>query len=487
MNSIVEAVAAAAAQKPDTIAVIAEKQTITYSELWKETRGFAAYIRSLGLEKGERILVKSQHSIWYVVACFGVHLSGCVFSPVEATIGDEGLKEIAGELSASMVISNANIEGEHYIALNSSDVRSLAAENFDEAQEFDFPKSEELCDILFTTGTTGKSKGVMLTHKAVVAVIENFKYGVNVTPNNVFLIPAPINHGGGLRRIYLCMLTGTTAVLLNGFTGLKVFFEYIRDYHVTSVYMPPSAIRLVLLRGAQELVKYADQLDFIYTSSNALPEADRERLIELLPNTRLFQAYGATEAGAACIFDYSKEKEKLYSAGRPTVNSHVFIADENKREIKSSKDNPGYIATSGPLVMSGYYNDPELTKEVLVDGAVYSNDIGYIDEDGYLYVIGRRGDVINLGGLKIAPTEVENVVLRFPGIAECACFAVEDKVSGIAVKLNIVEEAGADVDIRDLHEHMLKNLEKYKIPNKIEKVQMIPKTENGKIDRKVLK
>lgn len=187
------------------------------------------------------------------------------------------------------------------------------------------------------------------------------------------------------------------------------------------------------------------------------------------------------------MFDYSKHKGLISCVGKPNKNAHIFIVDDNRQEIKSSSTNQGLIAISGGMTMTEYFEEPELTKEVLVDGVVYTNDMGYIDENGFVYMLGRRGDVISIGGLKIAPTEVENIVLRFPGIAECACFAVEDRMGGCVPKLNIVEEKGADVDINELKKHMASYLEAFKVPKLVAKVEEIPKTSNGKIDRKVLK
>lgn len=487
MKSIVEAVASAATHKPDTVAVIAEGQQITYSELWKEVRGFAAYLNSLGFEKGARVIVKASHSIWYAVSCFGIHLAGYTHVPLGKMLAVEALKDIAGQLSASMVISDLDLDESAYVTVESSSVRELAAKHFDANRQFQFPEAEDLCDILFTTGTTGKPKGVMLSHRAVVAVAENVQYGIGAWEDNVYLIPSPMDHAAGIRNLYVCMLTGTTAALLDGFSNVNRFFEYIRDYRVTSLYMPPSAVRLMLLLASKELPQYADQIRFVYTSSAPFPEADKERLSKLLPNTRLYYAYGCSEAGRSCIIDYSQQRGRVSCAGKPNINSHVFIVDEDKNEIQSSETNQGLIAISGPIVMNGYYNDPELTAKTIQNGVLYTNDIGYIDQDGYLYVLGRRDDVINLGGLKIAPTEVENVVLRFPGVAECVCFAVHDKISGVAPKLNIVEASGVDINLSELREYMLNNLEAFMVPKQIEKVQAIPKTANGKINRKVLK
>lgn len=486
MKSIVEALAAAAAVKPNTVAVIAEGQQITYEELWKEVRGFAAYMQSLDLEKGARILVKARPAIWFAVVCFGIQLAGYTHVPLEKTIGIEGLKEIGKKLSASAVVADVQLDAQGYKSIPSSSVRELAMKNFDAGKQFAFPDSEDVCDILFTTGTTGKPKGVVLSHRAVLAVAENVQYGIGDFDGNVYLMPSPMDHAAGVRNLYLCVLTATTAVLLDGYSNVKKLFEYIRDYRVTSLYMPPSAVRMMLLLASKELPKYADQIRFIYTSSAPFPASDRERLTELLPKTRLYFAYGCSEAGRACIVEYSKQGRRENCSGKANKNSRVFIVDENRNEIQSSKSNQGLVAISGATVMEGYYADPVLTRETMANGVVYTNDIGYMDEEGYLYVMGRRGDVINVGGLKIAPTEVENVALRYPGVAECVCYPVQDKISTVAPKLNIVEEHGVSVDIPSLREHMLRSLEAYKVPKQIEKVDAIPKTANGKIDRKRL-
>jgi len=332
-----------------------------------------------------------------------------------------------------------------------------------------------------------QSKGVMESHRAVVAVTENVQYGAAIPEDNVYLVPAPINHASAIRKLYVSMLTGTTVVLLDGFTNVKKLYSYIAQYGVTSILMPPAAVRMLLLLSAKELAKYSGQLHHIHTGSAAFPEADKERLCSLLPNTRLYFAYGSSEAGCVSMFDYSKHRGLISCVGKPNRNANIFIVDDDHKPIQSSKEHQGLIAISGPVVMQGYFNEPELTAGVLQDGVIYTNDMGYIDEEGFVYMLGRRGDVISIGGLKIAPTEVEDVVLRFPGIAECACFAVEDRMGGAVPKLNIVPEKGAEIDVKALREYMSKHLEAFKIPKLIATVDEIPKTANGKINRKVLK
>lgn len=486
MDSIVSAVAKFAKERPDRVAVIANDNEITYAQLWKEIQGFAEYIKSFGFREGSRIIVKSDSDIWFAVSCFAIQLTGNVHVPLEKSIGVKGLEDVASQLGAAMVISNTDIKGD-FVSVDSDKVRELGEENYRDGLVFDFPTKEMTCDILFTTGTTGKSKGVVISHRAVVAVSENVQYGAEIPDNNVYLVPAPINHASAIRKLYVSMLTGTTVVLLDGFKDIRKFYSYIEKYKVTSILMPPAAVRMLLVLSKKELAKYSGQLHHIHTGSAAFPEADKELLCSLLPDTRLYFAYGSSEAGCVSMFDYSKHKGLISCVGKPNKNAHIFIVDDNRQEIKSSSTNQGLIAISGGMTMTEYFEEPELTKEVLVDGVVYTNDMGYIDENGFIYMLGRRGDVISIGGLKIAPTEVENIVLRFPGIAECACFAVEDRMGGCVPKLNIVEEKGADVDINELKKHMASYLEAFKVPKLVAKVEEIPKTSNGKIDRKVLK
>lgn len=492
MDSIVQALSIHAKETPDRIAVIADDEQITYGELWKEVQGFAEFLRKQGFEKGSRITVKAAPSIWFAVSCFGIHLSGNVHVPMEKTIGPEGIINIADELSASMIVADTDLSDRisekdgKYKYISSALVRETAKENYRDGLVFDFPTLDMTCDIMFTTGTTGKSKGVMESHRAVVAVSENVQYGAEIPKDNIYLVPAPINHASAIRKLYVSILTGTTVVLLDGFTDVKKFFNYVEKYKVTSILMPPAAVRMILLLAEKNLAKYSGQLHHIHTGSAAFPEADKDKLCEILPETRLYFAYGSSEAGCVSMYDYSKNRGLISCVGKPNKNANIFIVDENRNPIKSSKENQGLIAISGGMVMQGYYNAPELTAEVLKDGVVYTNDIGYIDDEGFVYMLGRRGDVINIGGLKIAPTEVENVVLRYPDIADCACFAKEDRMGGVVPRLNVVMKKGCELDAAKLRAHMAEHLEAFKIPKQIVVVDELPKTSNGKLDRKRL-
>ncbi len=485
MDSIVSYVEYFAGKVPDKTAVIAEDIPLSYGELWKKVRGFALYLSSFGYGKGARIVVKSNPALTFPIVCLACHLAGYTFVPVEKTMGPDGIKEVAAALSASMVICDEPV-GAACDFTPLSDVTEISEGTFSESAVFEMPRPEDLCDVLFTTGTTGKSKGVRLTHRAVCAAVENTQALDRLTEKSVYLIAVPINHASGIRKLYASLMTGACAVIIDGFLNLRRFYGTLDTYGVTAILLPPSAVRVLLTVSAAQLGKYADQIEVIHSGAAAFPETDKETLIGMFPKTHLIFAYGSSEAGCSCGYEYSAYPGLTNCVGKANPRSHVFIVDDEGHPIESSKDKLGLIAVSGDTLMSGYYNAPELTEEVMRGGVLYTNDIGYIDGDGFIFMLGRKGDVINVGGLKIAPVEVENVVMRYPGIVECACFGVPDRITGSVPKLNVVLEDPDGFDMVGFRSYLAKNLEMFKIPKVVAAVDELPKTSNGKLDRKRL-
>ena len=486
MNSVIEQVKLNAEKYGDKTAIYDEKGSITFSELWKAASGFASYLKTLGLPAGSRVMIKAAPEIPTFVAYFGIHLAGLTNVPCERTAGPEALTLIADDIDAALIIADIELP-EGYKRFDYAEITKTAEQHYDPDAVFTAVEPENVCDILFTTGTTGKSKGVMISNRALKASCENIICGSPITEDTVYLIPVPINHANGIRKSYATIYAGATLVLIDGLQNLRKFYDAVEKYHAKYLLLPPSAVRMLLLLSAKELSKYADQIELVHTSAAPFPEADKLKLCELLPKTKLVFAYGSSEVANVSMFDYSKYPGRICCVGSLNVNSKVKIVDEDGNEIESSQENQGLIVLGGNAVMTGYFNAPELTAGVLKDGWVKTNDIGYFDEDGFLYVLGRADDVINVGGLKIAPTEVENVVMQYPGIAECACFGIDDRMTGKAPKLIYVPERKVQIDLADFRNFLASKMEAYKIPKKIEAVTEIPKTSNGKINRKILK
>ncbi len=484
MQSIVEALKHFAETTPETVAVIAEDEKISYKDLYKKVSAFAVYLTEKGVKKGDNIVIKASHTIDYVVAVLGVHLCGAVNVPCEKTLGDDGLVQFIDRMHSNVLVADSCPSGADVVFIPRKEVRTVPEKEFNG----ELPKSTDLCDILFTTGSTGKSKGVMLSHRNVTAVIENVQYGADIKPGNVYLVAAPLNHAASIRKIYVSVWTGTTVVLFDGFMNLRGYFDYMRKYKVTSCHMPPSAIRMIIQLTGDAISEFSDQLDHIHTGSAAFPEADKERITELLPNTRLYYGYGSSEAGCSCLYNYAAFPGKINCAGKPNVNAKLITVDENRKPVKATRENPQRLAVMGDMIMQGYYEADELTKSVIDEnGIFYSSDLGYIDDEGFVYMIGRADDVINIGGLKIAPTEVEAEVLRVKGVVEAACFATENRMGGFVPNLAVVMDKGCVFDKKLISEFLLNNLEAFKVPKNIFEVDDIPKKPNGKPDRQKFK
>ncbi len=202
---------------------------------------------------------------------------------------------------------------------------------------------------------------------------------------------------------------------------------------------------------------------------------------------RLYNFYGSTESGRVCVLDFSKAVEKKQCIGKPSKNALIIFTDDDRKPIKTTSDKPGLLASCGPMNMTCYWKNEKLTNEVLISDFVCTNDMGYYDPEGYIYIIGRKDDVINFNGIKIAPSEIEEIVIRYSGIAEAACVGEEDSLSGQIPKLFIVPDNKISFDVLDFKSFLADHLDHTKMPKMIEIINALPRTYNGKIDRKKLR
>ena len=477
-KTIIEKVFEYSQSQPDKIAVITATDRLTYKQLFDYAYAYSMYLKSFGVKKGDKIVLRANQTAEFPIIYLSIHLCNAVVVSLERSTPDQKMKEISDELGAEFIISDeiGNIPRKN--ALDDIVIKV-------NADDIVFPALENLADILFTTGTTGKSKGVALSHKALVATAENLIVGCEYKKDTVLLVPGPLNHANAIRKLFTTLINGSTIYILNGMTDVKGIFKALsegKSYGSLACCFPPAAIRMIFSLTKDKIAEYKDDIDFIESASAPLPETDKQTLMALLPFTRLYNNYGSSESASVCMFDYGKHIELKNCIGRPTINSEIIIVDDEKRAIVSSPDNLGYIASKGEMNMVGYINEPELTAEVLRDGIVYTNDLGYIDNEGFVYIIGRKGDVINIGGFKVAPTEVESACLGFDGIKDCICIGVDNDISGKALKLLYVSDK--EIDLKQLNAYLSGKLENYKIPHLFERVDIVKRTYNGKIDRK---
>ena len=420
-----------AEETPDRTAVICDGETISYAALYQRVQARAAT-----LPQGQVVVFRSSQTVDFLVTYFAIHLAGSVAAPLERDTPEPLFQEITAILTGS-----------------------------------DLPPGS--ADILYTTGTTGRSKGVIISHRTILADAENLIAGQGFSRDLVFIINGPLNHIGSLSKLFPVVMLGATLYILNGMRDLNAFFDAL-DYPAPKMatFFVPATIRMLLQFAPERLASYADKLDFIESGAAPLAHADMLRLCELLPHTRLYNTYASTETGIIATYNFNDGQCLQGCLGRPMPHSRLVITSE------------GLIACQGDTLMTGYVNDPELTATILHDNTIFTADMGHIDEEGRLRLEGRQGDVINVGGYKVAPTEVEDAALSLPQVNDCICIAVDHPLTGQALKLLVVTPEGQPFDKRQIARALKAQLETYKVPLLYEQVEKILRTYNGKINRK---
>lgn len=483
-RSIVEAIFHHAEEHPDKLCLVDDDGQVTYSDYRKRICLFASFFSKNGICPGDRVVVEASQTIDYLAIQAAIQLLGAVFVPVEHNCAADKIARFARQAEAAAVICTSG----NFAPLKTFSFGQLAL-SLDNAAPFvpsHFPEDSEVCEILFSTGTTGKEKGIVLTHANNAAVAENVISGVEMEKDNVELIPSPMNHSHGLRRYYANMYNGSTVLLLGSIMNMPRFFQLLDEYGATSMAMVPSALAVVLKLSRDKLANYRSRLRYIQFGAAPMMEADQKKICSLLPDTRLYNFFGSTESGCVCIYNFNRPDSKKHCIGKPTRNAEIVIVDDERRPIVSSAISPGLLSGRGRMNMKGYWKDTEETERVLQDGFVYSNDIAYYDEDGDIILLGRRGDVINVGGNKVSPEEIENAAKEIPGVADCGVIAVPDLMKGSVPKLFIQMDEGIKFDPVAVRTALAQSLEPYKVPAFIVEIDRIPRSFNGKLLRREL-
>ena len=485
-DSIVEAVFHYASVKPDQLCLADDTSQVSYREYADLILGYASCFSEMGFGRSDKIVVEACQSIDYLAIQLALQLIGAVFVPVEHNCAATKIASFAERVDAAAVITCRENDFSPARSLVFEQLSRLcsAAPVFELAS---FPARGDVCEILFSTGTTGREKGIVLTHGNNIALAENVISGVEMEKDNIEVIPSPLNHSHGLRRYYANMYNGSAVLLLGNIMNIPRFFELLDSFHANSMDLVPAALAILLKLTKDALARYRGQIRYIQFGAAPMMKADQDRICALLPDTRLYNFYGSTESGCICIFNFNRPDEKKNCIGKPTCNADIVIVDDERLPIRSSADNPGLLSSRGSMNMLGYWKDKDETEKVLSDGVVYSNDIAYFDEDGDIILLGRKGDVINVGGKKVSPEEIENVVKMLPAVADCGVVPVSDPFKGSVPKPFVQIKSGSAFDPIAIRSFLAGQLEPFKIPDIIVEIEKIPRSFNGKLLRKELK
>lgn len=424
---------------PDKPAVVCGNDIISYSQLWNAIVLRAGELEKEGLRPHRPYVYRATQDIDFIITYCAVHHMKAIAVPLENQVSEENFKAISDEVESCIF-------------------------------------ADDIVDILYTTGTTGKSKGVMLSETALVSCADNFISDLQFTSDLLFIISGPLSHIASLFKMHPVLTVGGTICILDGLKDINAFFNVFElPFKKFATFLVPASIRLIMQFSYERLCQLADKIDFIETGAAPITQHDMEMLSKALPKSRLYNTLGGTEIGAVCTYNFNDGKYMEGCIGRPMKNSTVEVTPE------------GNIIVSGLTIMSGYVADPENTAHILKDGKIYSADLGYVDSEGLIHLKGRQGDVINVGGFKVDPSEVENAAASHPMIKDCICIAATHPVIGTVLKLLVVLAENCELDKRSIAVHIKSKLEPHKVPTYYEAVDTIQRTYNGKLDRKFYK
>jgi acyl-CoA synthetase (AMP-forming)/AMP-acid ligase II len=344
----------------------------------------------------------------------------------------------------------------------------------------------DLAMLIYTSGSTGFPKGVMMTHRNIVHAATSITTYLRNTPDDIILSVLPVSFDYGLYQVLMTVKLGMTLILEKGFAYPQVVLKKLVEERVTGLPLVPT-IAAILLQLQNLKPGMFPHLRYITNTAAALPPAHIQRLQELFPHTLIFSMYGLTECKRCTYLEPEQLAQHPSSVGKAIPNSEAWVVNEQGQPCKPGE--VGELVIRGGHVMQGYWENQEATDRVLRPGrypwerVLYTGDLFRADQEGFLYFVGRKDDIIKTRGEKVAPKEVENVLYMLEGIREAAVIGVPDMVLGMAIKAVVVVPEGSSLDAQQIIRHCAAHLEDFMVPKMVEFRSELPKTTTGKIRR----
>lgn len=487
---------------PDRIAFVIDGQQITYRELNGRVNRLANGMLSLGLRKGDRVGLLFHNSLAYLESYLALYKAGLVWVRLNARLLPSELRGMMEDSGAQALIHGSEFgetaekisHGVQWV-IQQGKGQGLDYEGFLQKGLAEEPKVEvvldDLCDLWYTSGTTGAPKGIMLTHRNVMTCTQMLLCDVyDITQENKLLTVGALSHAGSV-RVLPFIIRGATNYLHNHFDPVSTFRE-IEGSGITDLSTVPTMLIALMDHPKRGQFNLKSLRRITYAGAPMPVERIKEALEIFGPV--LDQSYGQAESIITITHlprhehvpsGDPKWERRLASAGREYPGVQVKVVDDQDQPLGPGE--VGEVITRSDLVMHGYWNQPEKTEEALRGGWLHTGDIGYSDEDGYLYLVDRKHDKIITGGLNVYPREVEEVLASHPAVAQAVVFGIADPYWGEVITAAVVPRKGMKVTVEDLMAFAKEHLASYKRPKKIHFLEDLPKNLYGKVMRKELK
>ena len=507
---------------PDKTAVVCGKNRLSYSSLDNLSVRLASFIIQEGLEKQSRVIVFLDNSAESVISLFGILKAGCIFIILNGSLKAKQLSFILHNSDAECIITHVNkahivkealyatatkctilwIGEPKKIPINLSQRSTHWDTIFSQYRETQINSNDtnpaisrnrcidlDLAALVYTSGSTGHPKGIMSSHRNMISAAQSIITYLENTSDDIILNVLPLSFDYGLYQVIMSVMFGGTVILEKNLMFLHNILKTIETENITGFPIVPTVV--AMLRKRHNINKYnLNSLRYMTNTGAALPVEHIRWIREKLPHVRFFSMFGLTECKRVCYLPPEEIDRIPSSVGKAMPNCEVQIVDKEDREVKPGET--GELIVRGSNVMRGYWKDPDLTAKVFRstpsfnEKVLYTGDFFKQDENGFLYFLGRKDDIIKTQGERVSPKEIENMISSIPGVIENVIIGVPDELLGQAIKTVIVTDKKSVLTEKDILKYCANNLETFKVPKYVELVDRLPKTSHMKIDKKKL-
>jgi long-chain acyl-CoA synthetase len=476
-----------AASTPDTVAVIDGDRSLTYRALDERSSRLARALLAGGLGPGDRVAVRLGNRLEYPEVIAAAAKAGLVLVPIGTRLTEAETTHILEHSGARAHISDTEPPVPLDVVLQ---IGGTGAASYEQALESE-PATDPMVPVdenapfclYYTSGTTGKPKGVLSSHRARTLMCYLSAMEWHLGPSRVSLAVAPMYHGAGMVFDYAPVVAGGTVVMLPKWDP-EHMLALAQRHRAQSAFLVPTHAQA--LRASDALGRYdASSLDTLYFNAAALPAVLKDWVMEAFPHAGVHELYGSTEAGIVTNCRPA-DAARTGSVGLPWYMTEVRVVDPAGEPVGPGER--GELFSRSPFLMNGYLRDDAATGGCTTDdGFLTSGDIVTRDEDGFIYVVDRKKDMIISGGVNIAPREVEDVLGAFPGVADCAVVGLPDEQWGERVAAYVVALPGARIDVAALEAYCRERLSGPKVPRSVEFITALPRNAAGKVLKRELR
>lgn len=463
---------------------------VSFEALLERVKPLAGALAAEGLGKGDVLAVLTPNCIEFAELYLAAGALGAIFQPLDVRFRGEELKNAVahtGVKAIALHVANLEVAAE---AVADVPVKILVGGESEGWRAYEeliksgkAPESvvevDEEADnavFLFTSGSTGMIKCVPITWRQLDYFPDDLVDTLKVTADDRWVTLLPMSHISGPIIINLCVAKGCSCFVTNNFAP-PAMVANLAKFGVTGGHTVPAFARMILKGGPQK--HDLSKLRVFALMGTSVPADLLVALEKAIPSVKAIQGYGLTETSPLLTLQTAESHaEKRGSIGVAMPNVEMRLVDDDGKDVPAGE--AGELIVRGPKIFKGYYGSPEITERVIREGWFYTGDMARMDSDGYYFHLGRKDDVIIVGGSKVYPAEVESALLKHPAVADTVSFGVPDEKRGSAVAVEVVVKPGQDIDAAEVRKFLLEHLAEYKVPTRIETVGEIPRTPTGK-------